>query len=131
MLIDTSALIGYFIREDLHWSAVRSIVNQLKTNNDSLDILDTVYEEALAVLRKRHSKAAAIRAAKIMIASSTVNLCCVGKNTLIESSKMFIKHKGKYSYVDCTLAVWAEKNGIKTIIAVDKHFSELGLIVIP
>lgn len=131
MLIDTSALIGYFVWDDLHRHAVRSIVNQLKTNNETLEILDTVYEEVLAVLRKRHSKAAAIHAAKIMTSSSAINISCIGKNTLVESARMFIEREGKYSYVDCSLAIWANTHSIKTIIAIDRHFSELGLLVIP
>lgn len=129
MLVDSSVLIAYFNKDDsLHQEAKR-LIRQLKENREIIDILDTAYEEVLAVLRKRHSKLIAIDAAKKMLASSAVRLICINKETLLKSSRMFIKHQGRYSYVDCSLAVWSEKHNIKTIVAIDRHFSKLGLAV--
>lgn len=131
MLIDSSVLIAYLNKDDSLHQEAKQLIRQLKKDREVIDILDTVYEEVLAVLRKRHSKLIAINAAGKIMASSAVRIICINKETLLKSSRMFIKHQGRYSYVDCSLAEWAEKHNIKTIIAIDRHFSELGLTVIP
>lgn len=131
MLIDTSAIISYFNDgEENH----RTIVNTVKialSQGDSLQVLDTVLEEVLAVFRKRISKDLSVRVAKFLIGRRVVEIIPIGQGLIKESVKLFVKYRGKYSYVDCSLAAWAKANQENIILAVDKHFSELGLAVIP
>lgn len=131
MLIDTSAIIAYFSDSEAQHQDVVTAVTLLLSNGNALGLLDSVLEETLAVVRKRISKKQAVHIAKNLVDRPVMKLITLSEDIVLQATALFVKHRGKYSYVDCSLVASAKNLHESTILTLDRDFRELGLKSIP
>ena len=100
MLVDTSILVSLFNESDSHHLIVRKFIYQALLRKKSLEVADTVYEELLAILRKRIGKTYAVRAARSLTQLPIIQLVETDNELLLAATDIFLKNAAKYSYVD-------------------------------
>lgn len=131
VLVDTSALIAFFIRSEKHHLAVKNYV--LEHPTVQWIILSSVFDETVTWLRLRVSIQAsieighALRQEHIYVALSEAD-----DHTTWET---FCRYDDKlWSYTDCSLLVMAQRLGVSEVVSFDQHIQQmagLGIICVP
>ena len=126
ILVDTSALIAFFIRTETHNKTARKYV--ASTPEKEWVILETVFDEALTWFRTRVSSKASVQLGDILRTEHRYcHLSDSDDDAIWETFK-------KWSYTDCSLLVMSQRLQIPEIFAFDEHFRQkagLGVICVP
>ena len=131
MLIDTSALMALYSKEERYHKECLSQFKLLAEKGIRGIMVETVIEELILLVRKRVSREAAGKIAKDILKNKMIRVVFLNDKLMRETVEVFLKHKGEYSYVDCSEYVYAKAFGYSQIIAVDSDFGKLGLEVFP
>jgi uncharacterized protein len=130
-LVDTSALIAFFVDSEQHHPAIR----QFSLQHPEADwiVLSTVFDETVTWLRTRISPNVSVQVGQIL---------CEGHRYIALSEaddqatwEAFCQYDDKrWSYTDCSLLVMSQRLGIPEVIAFDEHIRQmagLGVICLP
>ncbi len=131
VLVDTSALVAFFVRSEKHHLSVKNYF--LEYPNLNWVILSTIFDETVTWLRIKVSVQASI----------TVGYALREEHTYVPLSeeddhnawKAFCRYDDKlWSYTDCSLLVMAKRLELSEIVSFDQHIrqmSGLGIICVP
>lgn len=126
IIVDTSVLVAFFNKKDGFFDKASET---LKRQDWPLVLIEPVVNETLALLRKRVNKQTAVAAAAQMQNLLLFDLVIPEREEVDRAMAMFIKHGGKYSYVDLVVTLITERLSGK-VLTFDSHYQELGAEVI-
>ncbi len=122
-VLDTSSWYAYINKNDeMHELAVDFV----EDNNDYL-ILETVFEEIIALLQNRFGKKLAASNGQTLI---EFGITILTLDEIRNSWKLFLNSPTKVSFVDCTVMLAAQKNNLP-IFGFDAHFRKPGMTLVP
>lgn len=131
MLIDTSALIAFFINSERHHSAARRFVAQHPTTRWL--ILNTVFDEFVTWMRVRVSIAASIQLGHVLRVEH--HYIYITDADDAATWDIFCRYDDKaWSYTDCSLLTLARRLGVNEVFAFDEHIRQmtgLGIHCVP
>lgn len=131
IIVDTSALIAFFIESETHHLTAQQYY--LQNPQKSWIILESVFDETVTWFRSRVSSQASIQGGQILREDHHyVNLSDIDD---LETWKAFCKYNDKkWSYTDCSILVMAHRLKIFEVFAFDAHIRQmkgLGIICVP
>ncbi len=131
MLVDTSALIAFFVRSEQHHPVAQQYVAQHPTVR--WVILETVFDEFVTWMRIKASISASIQIGRILRQDHLyVNITDADDAATWEA---FCDYDDKlWSYTDCSILVMARQRGTARVFAFDDHIrqmSGLGIQCVP
>lgn len=131
VLVDTSALVAFFVQSEKHHLAVKSYV--LDHPTIQWVILSSVFDETVTWLRLRVSVPASIEVGRVLREEHRyITLSAADDYATWEA---FYRYDDKlWSYTDCSLLVMAQRLEIPEILSFDQHIRQmagLGIICVP
>lgn len=131
VIVDTSALIAFFVRSEKHHPAARRYASQHPTAR--WIILETVFDEFVTWMRAKVSISDSIQVGRILREEHLyVNISDADDAATWE---IFCQYDDKeWSYTDCSTVVMARKLDVSEVFAFDKHIrqmSDLGIHCVP
>jgi predicted nucleic acid-binding protein len=131
VLLDTSALIAFFVQSEKHHLAIKNYV--LEHPNIQWIILSSVFDETVTWIRLRVSIQASIEIGNVLrdehiyIALSQADDCATWETFCRYDDKL-------WSYTDCSLLVMAQRLGVSEVVSFDQHIRQmagLGIVCVP
>jgi predicted nucleic acid-binding protein len=131
VLIDTSALIAFFVQSEKHHLAVKNYV--LENPTVQWIILSSVFDETVTWVRLRVSIQASIEIGHVLREEHVyIALSEADDHATWET---FCRYDDKLgSYTDCSLLVMAQRLGVFEVVSFDQHIRQmagLGIICVP
>lgn len=131
IIVDTSALIAFFVRSETHHQAAQQYCR--KNPQKRWIILESVFDETVTWIRTRISSQASIQIGQILREEHRyINLSDANDTATWE---VFCKYDDKkWSYTDCSILVMAHRLKVFEIFAFDEHIHQmagLGIICVP
>ena len=131
MLVDTSALIAFFVHTEQHHNVARSYVG---THPDTRwIILDTVFDEFVTWMRKKVSITSSIQIGHILREEHIYIHLSEADDTA--TWDYFSRYDDKlWSYTDCSILTVAHKLNVHNVFAFDAHIQQmagLGIQCVP
>jgi len=131
ILVDTSALIAFFIKSEKHHTTVREYCSA--NSNAQWVILSTVFDETVTWLRIKVSIQASIEIGEIL--REVHHYIALSELDDLATWEVFSRYDDKFwSYTDCSLLAMANRLEISNILSFDRHFrqmSGLGIVCFP
>lgn len=131
MIVDTSALVAFFVRSEVHHRAARRYAMDHATVR--WVILSTVFGEFVTWVRAKVSIADSIRLGRILRSEHLYLLLTATDEAA--TWDVFCQYDDKgWSYTDCSILAMAHKMSIERIFAFDEHvrqMSGLGIYRVP
>ena len=131
ILVDTSALIAFFVKSERHHVAVRKYV--LQNPATRWIILASVFDEAVTWLRTKVSIKSSIEIGRVLREEHRYVVLTEADDAAIW--EVFCRYDDKrWSYTDCSLLVMAQRLGVPKVLAFDEHIRQmagLGVICVP
>jgi len=131
IIVDTSALIAFFIKSETHHETAQNYCLENPHNNWS--ILESVFDETATFIRSKVSSKASIQVGQILREDHHyINL---SDSDDLATWEAFCKYNDKkWSYTDCSILVMAHRLQIFEVFAFDDHIRQmagLGIICVP
>ena len=131
VLVDTSALIAFFIRSENHQLTVKNYV--LEHPTVQWLILSSVFDETVTWLRLRVSIQASIEIGQVLREEHVyIALSDADDHATWEA---FCSYDDKmWSYTDCSLLVMAQRLRVSEVVSFDQHIRQmagLGIVCVP
>ena len=131
VIIDTSALVAFFVQSEKQHSAARRYAAQHPSGR--WIVLETVFDEFVTWMRARVSIASSIQVGRILRKEHLyVNISDADDTATWEA---FCRYDDKHwSYTDCSILVVARRLGVSEVFAFDKHIQQmagLGIHCVP
>ncbi len=122
VLVDTSALIAFFVGSEKHHLAVKNYF--LDHSDAKWVILSTVFDETVTWLRVKVSIRDSISVGRLLRQEHRyVALSNVDDNATWEA---FCRYDDKsWSYTDCSLLVMSQRLNIPMVVALDEHIRQM------
>lgn len=122
VLVDTSAIIAFFVRSERHHIAVRQFM--LEHADTRWIILQPVLSEAVTWFRAKVSIAASITVGRVLREEHRyINLTEADDAATWEA---FCQYDDKlWSYTDCSILVMARRLGVSQVFAFDEHIRQM------
>ncbi|NBD36759.1 MAG: PIN domain-containing protein [Chloroflexi bacterium] len=122
MLVDTSALIAFFVSSEKHHPAARRFVMESPTTR--WIILETVFDEFVTWMRAKVSIAASIQIGQILRTEPLyLNIDDADDAATWET---FCRYDDKrWSYTDCSILTLAHKLKVNDVFAFDDHIQQM------
>ncbi|MGH9322143.1 MAG: type II toxin-antitoxin system VapC family toxin [Vicinamibacteria bacterium] len=132
MLVDTSAFVGLFFRDDeWHVPAVRTM-KQLGRDRKRLLTTTDIFDETITALRVWSGHANAVKAGEVLKSSRLVRVVHVGARLREAAWRLFKKYDDHvFSFTDCTSFATMEQFGVQSAFSFDGDFEEAGYSTIP
>ncbi len=132
MLIDTSALVGIFMRDDdWHEPAVEAM-EKLQAGRKMMLTTSDVFGETLTALRRWAGHAQAVKVGDILRRSGLVKLVSIDDATREAAWKLFKKYDDQLlSFTDCTSFATMDRFQIGEAFTFDDDFRKVGYTVFP
>ena len=122
MIVDTSALIAFFIQSEKHHLAARHYIEQNPAAR--WVITETVFDEFVTWMRAKVSIASSIQVGQILRTEHIyVNISDEDDATTWETFSKY--NDKKWSYTDCSTLVIANKLEISRVFAFDEHINQM------
>lgn len=131
VIIDTSALIAFFVGSERHHSAAQQYF--LQHPNSRWIILESVFDETVTWIRAKISTRTSIQIGQVLRDEHLyVTLSDADDAGTWEA---FCRYDDKaWSYTDCSLLVMAHRLGVFQVFAFDEHIRQmarLGIVCVP
>jgi len=131
IIIDTSALIAFFVKSEKNHPAARKFMSEHK--DMTWIILEPVFDETVTWIRRKVSIRSSIQIGKILREEHRyINLSAEDD---AETWKVFCQYDDKqWSYTDCSLLVIAKRLNMNRIFAFDEHIRQMsgsGIFSVP
>jgi uncharacterized protein len=131
IIVDTSALIAFFIQSERHHSAVKNYF--LQHPHTRWVILSTVFDETVTWIRARVSIHHSIQIGHLL--REEHRYLALSEADDFATWEVFRQYDDKaWSYTDCSILVMAHRLKIMEVIAFDEHIRQmawLGILCIP
>lgn len=131
VLVDTSALIAFFIQTERHHSAIKTYF--LQHPNTRWVVLSTVFDETVTWIRARVSIHHSIQIGHLL--REEHRYLALSGDDDFATWKAFCQYDDKaWSYTDCSILVMAHRLKIMEVVAFDEHIHQmagLGIVCIP
>jgi predicted nucleic acid-binding protein len=131
VLLDTSALIAFFVQSEKHHLAVKNYV--LEHSNIQWIILSSVFDETVTWMRLRVSIQASIEIGHVLREEHIY--IALSEADDLATWEIFCRYDDKlWSYTDCSLLVMAKRLGVSEIVSFDQHIRQmagLGIVCVP
>jgi hypothetical protein len=129
VFVDTGAWFAWFVPEDPSHSAV---ADQIESASEPLLTTDFCVDETLTLLAARRRPERAIRAGRFLFNENHVTLQFVTAEQVYRAWILFQQRAAAgWSFTDCTSKVVIDELEIKTAVALDAHFRQFGILVVP
>jgi uncharacterized protein len=131
VLVDTSALVAFFVESEKHHLAVKNYF----LGHPAIEwvILSTVFDETATWLRLKVSIAASIEVGSVL--RQEHRYIALSEEDDQATWEAFCRYGDKaWSYTDCSLLVMAQRLGISDIVSFDQHIRQmagLGVVCVP
>ena len=131
IIVDTSALIAFFIKSETHHETAQNYC--LENPHNSWIILESVFDETATFIQSKVSSKASIQVGQILREDHHyINL---SDSDDLATWTAFCKYNDKkWSYTDCSILVMAHRLPIFEVFAFDDHIRQmagLGIICVP
>jgi predicted nucleic acid-binding protein len=131
IMVDTSALIAFFIQSEKHHPAARRYISQYSTAR--WIILNTVFDEFVTWMRAKVSISASIQVGTVLRAEhGYINISEADDAKIWEA---FCRYDDKlWSYTDYSILVMSQKLVVPEVFAFDDHIRQmagLGVVCVP
>ena len=132
VLVDTSALVGIFMRDDdWHGPAVEAL-EKLQASGRMMLTTNDVFGETLTALRRWAGHAQAVGVGDILRQSELVKLVSIDDTTREAAWKLFRKYDDQVlSFTDCTSFATMHRFQIQEAFTFDDDFRKVGYTVLP
>jgi len=122
ILVDTSALIAFFVSSEKHHHAVK---NYFVMHPDAKwVILSTVFDETVTWLRVKISISASISIGHLL--RQEHRYIALSEADDSDAWQAFYRYDDKlWSYTDCSLLVMSQRLNIPTVAALDEHIRQM------
>jgi len=129
MIVDTSALIAFFVKSERRHEVARLYV--LTHPRTRWVILDTVFDETVTWFRAKVSVTASIEIGHVL--RTEHRYCHLSDDDDVATWEVFCRYDDKaWSYTDCSVLTMAQRLGIRHVFAFDEHIYQMaGLGIIP
>ena len=129
VFVDTSAWFAYFLPTDPNHERVR---NAFLTGDGRFVTSDYCVDETLTLLVKRGELRRAMEAGQALFEASIARIHFVLPDQINRSWILFQRHAAAgWSFTDCTSKVVIDELRIATAVALDDHFQQFGIRVVP
>jgi predicted nucleic acid-binding protein len=131
ILVDTSALISFFIKTETHHQVAKNYV--FKHSYKKWIILNTIFDETVTWFRTKVSSQASVTIGEVLrLEHRYINL----SNEQDEATWILFKNYSdkQWSYTDCSLLLMSQELQIPQIFAFDSHIRQmagLGVVCVP
>lgn len=126
ILIDTGAIYAFVTRSDRNHAAARSFVEPWLARRGTFVLADSVFAEAMTLLKARLGAETAIRVGTELRRNPAYAWTEIGTDDERETWEVFRKHRDQnWSYTDCNLLVVSRRSGVRGVFAFDHHFSQM------
>jgi predicted nucleic acid-binding protein len=122
IIVDTSALVAFFVQSEKHHSAARHYAAQHPSTRWM--ILETVFDEFVTWIRAKVSISSSIQVGRILREEHLyVNISDAADTATWEA---FCRYDDKtWSYTDCSILVMALKLGVFEVFTFDEHIQQM------
>ena len=129
LLVDTSALIAFFVKSEKHHEATRHYV--LTHPRTRWVILGSVFDETVTWFRAKVSITDSIEIGHVLRAEHRYYYLSADDD--MATWEAFRRYDDKaWSYTDCSILAMAQRLGIAHVFAFDEHINQMaGLGIIP
>lgn len=131
VLVDTSALIAFFVQSERHHQAARKCFFQHP--NTRWIILSSVFDETVTWIRAKVSTRHSIQIGHLLREEHRYILLSEADD--LATWEAFCRYDDKaWSYTDCSLLVMAHRLSIFDVVAFDEHVRQmagLGIVCLP
>jgi len=131
VLVDTSALIAFFVQSETHHPAMKNYV--LENQTIEWVILSTVFDETVTWLRTKISSKASIEVGRFLREDHRYVALSAADDLAIWT--VFCQYDDKrWRYTDCSLLAMAQRLNVTKIVSFDQHIRQmagLGVVCVP
>jgi uncharacterized protein len=129
VFVDTGAWFARHVPADPNHDRVRA---WLDANTEPLITTDYCVDETLTLLVARRRVRRAMEVGRILFETGVVEIHFVTADQISRAWTLFQQRAAaRWSFTDCTSKIAIEELGIKTAVALDAHFREFGVQVVP
>jgi uncharacterized protein len=130
-LVDTSAIIAFFVRTEVHHQAAKLFFQ--RNQKTRWVVLSTIFDEAVTWHRTKISSSASIEVGKAL--RNEHHYVHLSSEEDDATWQAFCRYGDKgWSYTDCSLLIMAQRLKIPNIVSFDDHIRQmagLGIICLP
>lgn len=131
VIVDTSALIAFFVKSERHHAAAQQYF--IQNSQTRWIILESVFDETVTWIRTKISTKASIQIGQVLREEHRYVTLSDADDAATWAA--FCRYDDKaWSYTDCSILVMAHRLGVFEVFAFDEHIrqmSGLGLICVP
>jgi uncharacterized protein len=129
VFVDTGAWFALYVPSDPNHDRVQDWV---RSNRTALLTTDYCIDETLTLLVHRRRPAKAVEAGRMFFHTARVQLHFVNQNQFERAWILFQQRAAAgWSFTDCTSKIVIDDFGICTAAALDEHFRQFGITIIP
>jgi uncharacterized protein len=129
IFIDTGIWFARFVPQDPNHNRVTA---WFEGNDKPLVTSDYCVDETLTLLATRERPRLAIQVGRELFEETIARLNVLSSQQIIRAWILFQRHAyAGWSFTDCTSKVIIEDLGLKVAAALDQHFREFGIDVLP
>ncbi|MBI2981642.1 MAG: type II toxin-antitoxin system VapC family toxin [Deltaproteobacteria bacterium] len=129
IFVDSSALFVWWDHVSERGKQVSSLILQ---GQFPLVTTSLVFAETISLVTKRLGKFKGIDAGETILTSSVMRLVYLDDSLQREAWQFYKKYKDKdFDFIDATSFVFCKKRGIKEVLTLDHHFSQMGFKIHP
>jgi hypothetical protein len=129
IFVDTGAWFARYVPGDANHMRVKA---WLDANAQPLLTTDYCLDETLTLLVARGRLPRAIEVGRALMETNVAQLHFVMPDQVRRAWLLFRRHASAgWSFTDCTSKVVIDELGIKTAVALDAHFRQFGIAVVP
>jgi predicted nucleic acid-binding protein len=125
--IDTGAFLGRYLPSDQHHQAATTLWSRIRTTHERCLTSNFVLDETFTLLARRASYAFAAEKARLIYASSALEILRPDWRAELAALDWFAKFADQeVSFTDCVSFALMREAGIQTAFAFDSHFERAG-----
>ncbi len=129
VFVDTGAWFAWFVPDD---PAHIPVADWIDAATEPLVTTDYCVDETLTLLLARKRPSAAVQAGKFFFHSGLATLELVTAEQIQRAWILFqTRAAAGWSFTDCTSKIVIDELAIKTAVALDEHFHQFGVNVVP
>jgi predicted nucleic acid-binding protein len=129
VFVDTGAWFARFVPDAPNHTSVAS---WLEASPERLLTTDYCVDETLTLLVARKRPGLALDAGRFFLEQDLVALQFVSPEQIRRAWLLFQRRaSANWSFTDCTSKIVIDDLGIKTAVALDAHFQQFGIVVVP
>lgn len=131
VIVDTSGLYALVDRTDPHHGKAADYL-KLGVSNRALLVSNHVFDETMTLVKARLGMRAALQLGLRLRNSRFVETVVFSVAEEQETWRIFSHYTDKeWSYTDCACLALARGRGIQQAFAFDRHFAQMGLMMVP